>query len=171
MWLYTGRSRPPFAEEPGQGQESVWDYPRPPAIHEDSRKITVKFGSVVLADSDRTIRILETASPPTFYIPPEDVDTSSLVTDSGRSYCEWKGPAQYWSLSGTAGGVPQVAWSYPRPNADFRQIAGYFAFYPAKVECYVGNERVAPQPGGFYGGWMTDEIVGPVKGLPDTHNW
>lgn len=169
--MYNGGRRPPFAAEPGPGRESVWDYPRPPAMRNDSRQVTVKSAGLVLADSSRTFRLLETASPPAFYIPPEDVDTSCLIPCAGSSYCEWKGLAQYWSLSGPGAEVPQVGWSYSQPNPDFAKIAGYFAFYPGKLECYVGNERVRPQPGGFYGGWMTDEIAGPVKGLPGTHDW
>jgi uncharacterized protein (DUF427 family) len=169
--MYNGCRRPPFAEEPGPRRESVWDYPRPPAICKDSRRVTVKTADFVLVDSHRAIRILETASPPTFYIPPEDVDTSYLIPCAGSSYCEWKGLAQYWSLSSPGREVQQAGWSYPQPNPDFAQIAGYFAFYPGKLECYVDGERVHPQPGGFYGGWLTGEIAGPVKGLPGTHSW
>jgi len=171
MWQFTGKNRPPFAEEPGPGQESVWDYSRPPAIREDDRRVIVKYQDTVIADSIRAVRILETASPPTFYIPPEDVDIGCLAPAAGSSFCEWKGEARYWSLASSIGDVPHLGWSYPEPRPAFGSIAGYFSFYPGKVECYVDGERVRPQPGGFYGGWLTDDIVGPVKGLRGTSHW
>ncbi len=172
MWKYSGQSRPPFAETPGPGQVSVWDFPRPPVLLGDSRRVVVKTGSRIVADSIRALRLVETASPPTFYLPPEDVDLTLLVAAQGESLCEWKGRASYWSV--VVAGQPAlraVAWSYPDPSPAFAAIAGWFSFYPARLQCEVAGERVRPQPGGFYGGWMTDDIAGPVKGEPGTGYW
>lgn len=168
MWQYTGSERPPFAEEPGPGQESVWDYPRPPALDPSDREVIVRSGDLVIARSCRCVRVLETASPPTWYIPGDDVDMDTLVPVPGSSFCEWKGAASYWGLASTGA---MVGWSYPDPVASFAAIRGAFSFYPGRVECYVDGERVRPQPGEFYGGWVTDEIVGPMKGEPGTGHW
>jgi len=168
MWKNTGKGRPEFANEPGPGQESVWDYPRPPSLVPDPRLIEVRAGGRLLISTRQAYRVLETASPPTFYLPPEKLEPDVLVSTSGRSYCEWKGEAVYWALEGSA---EAVAWSYPEPTPAFLPIRGYLAFYPGRVECYVAGERVRGQPGGFYGGWITDEIVGPVKGEPGTGHW
>ena len=157
--------------KPRTGQESVWDYPRPPALVNDERLVVVKSGGFTLAESNRCLRVLETASPPTFYIPPADVDSESLLRAAGASYCEWKGSAQYWSLVNAPPGAGAIGWSYPRPAPAFAAIADYYSFYPAKVECFVDGERVRPQPGEFYGGWVTDEVVGPFKGDPGTGGW
>ncbi len=171
MWEYTGQKRPPFAEQPRKGQESVWDYPRPPSLADDGRHIQVRAGDLVIADTTRAVRLLETASPPTFYIPQEDVRTELLAAHPSTSYCEWKGDAQYWALKRDNGVREMIGWSYPRPKPGFERIAGYLAFYPSRVECYVDDERVQPQPGEFYGGWVTREIVGPFKGAPGTNGW
>ena len=168
MWTYRGQERPSFAEHPGTGKESVWDYPRPPRIELDTRQVVVRQGQRLLAESQRAVRVLETASPPTFYIPPEDVRGELLEPCPGRSHCEWKGAARYWRIKGASSAQ---AWSYPEPTASFHIIAGYFSFYPALVECYVDGERARPQPGQFYGGWVTDEIVGPFKGPAGTSHW
>jgi uncharacterized protein (DUF427 family) len=114
------------------------------------------------------VRVLETASPPTFYIPPDDVERERLVPVRGRSHCEWKGEARYWALE--PDGEP-VAWSYPDPYPEFAVIRDWLAFYPGRVECRVDGERVRPQPGRFYGGWITDELVGPFKGEPGSEGW
>lgn len=171
MWEFRGGSRPSFATEPGPGQESVWDYPRPPALVPDSRLVVVTAGSKVIAESNRCIRALETASPPTFYIPSADVDAMSLLRVAGTSFCEWKGTAQYWALVNAQPRAEAIGWSYPRPSAAFANIADYYSFYPARVECFVDGERVRPQPGEFYGGWITNEVVGPFKGDPGTGRW
>ncbi len=171
MWEYHGLKRPPFADKPGPGQESVWDYPRPPALVVDERRIEVCSGELVIADSRHNYRILETASPPTFYISPSNVCTQLLELRPGMSVCEWKGVAQYWALRNPHGSPQSIGWSYRRPNPPFAAIAGYFSFYPALVECFVDGERVRPQPGEFYGGWVTSEIVGPFKGNPGSQHW
>jgi uncharacterized protein (DUF427 family) len=170
MWKYTGRKRPGFAAAPGPDQESVWDYPRPPRLVTDGRRVEVYHGEQEIAASSQTFRVLETASPPTFYIPPDDVNRERLAPAPGRSVCEWKGTAKYWRLaSQPETGI--VGWSYPDPTPAFERIRDYIAFYPARLACLVAGERVRPQPGRFYGGWVTGEIVGPFKGEPGTGHW
>lgn len=173
MWHYTGQKRPDFAETPAEGQESVWDYPRPPKVVEDTRHVVIKAEGQLIADTRNAWRVLETASAPSFYLPPEDVNEALLKRASGSSFCEWKGQARYWHvfLHERDKEVRRAVWSYHQPSQRFAPIDGYYSFYPALVECYVDGERVQPQPGGFYGGWITKEIVGPVKGEPGTGGW
>ena len=170
MWQYRGQQRPPFAQEPRAGQESVWDYPRPPLLQACTGLVVVSVDGEALARSTRTYRVMETASPPGFYIPPGDVDLQKLVAAPGSSVCEWKGTASYLKLASNPEGRA-VAWSYPDPIAAFEQLRGYISFYPGRVDCYVDSEKVRPQPGEFYGGWITDNVVGPFKGEPDTRHW
>lgn len=167
-WQWYGQARPPFAVEPGPGQESVWDFPRPPRVETDGRLVEVVSGDVQLARSKVAMRLLETASPPTFYVLPEDVNFAELARCGGSSYCEWKGQASYWSLRGSE---RPVAWSYDRPKSGFEALTGAIAFYPSRVQCFVAGERVEAQPGDFYGGWITRELVGPFKGEPGTSGW
>ncbi len=169
MWQRQGKNRPEFAVEPGPGQESVWDYPRPPVLDAEHRLIEVKDGKLLVARTTKAFRVLETASPPTFYIPPDDVDFDRLEPMPERTVCEWKGMAIYWALSREP--AHAIAWSYPRPRARFVRIRDYVAFYPARVACFLDAERVRAQPGRFYGGWITNEIVGPFKGEPGTLHW
>ena len=161
--------RPGFAGDSGAGQESVWDYPRPPAIRRDTRLIEVRSDNVVIAKTLASYKVMETASPPTFYIPPQDVDLDVLVRMAGATICEWKGAASYWALAPDID--KPVAWSYERPRPRFDMIRGFLAFYPGRVECFVDHERVRPQPGRFYGGWITREIRGPFKGEAGTAHW
>ena len=168
MWTHRGQKRPGFAIEPGPGQESVWDYPRPPCIDRDPREVVVAARSE-LARTRAALRVLETASPPTFYLPAAAVVAGALVPAPGRSHCEWKGEARYWALA-EAPDEP-VGWSYPAPFPEFAALRDHVAFYPGRVACYVDDERVRPQAGDFYGGWITDEIVGPFKGDPGTGGW
>lgn len=170
-WLHCGQIRPDFAVEPRSGQESVWDYPRPPALVADQRLVRVRHRTELIAESKRTIRVLETASPPTFYIPREDVRNQFLVPGRGSSHCEWKGAATYWSLRIGEELLENVAWSYEDPYPEFAAIRGHLSVYPARLRCFVDSVRVLPQPGGFYGGWVTPEIVGPFKGEPGTAGW
>jgi uncharacterized protein (DUF427 family) len=116
------------------------------------------------------MRILETASPPTYYLPGDDVDWTQLVKLGNSSYCEWKGAATYWALISDPGST-MVAWSYENPSERFRGIDGRISFYPGRIACFVSDERVKPQPGQFYGGWVTSSIAGPVKGDPGTSHW
>jgi uncharacterized protein (DUF427 family) len=170
MWEYQGQKRPAFAEEPKAGQESVWDYPRPPKVVACNRIVQVIHNNIVIAHSVETYRVCETASPPTFYIPKKDIDWSQLIEVVGSSVCEWKGVATYWALA-MEPAKPPVAWRYNDPKRDFIMLREHTSFYPGHVACYVDEERVRPQPGEFYGGWITSEIVGPFKGEAGTGYW
>lgn len=169
MWNYKGQKRPEFAVAPEPEQESVWDYPRPPALQLSNRLVEVRDGDSLIARSSGCLRLMETASPPTFYLPPVDVDWSYLVESRGSSVCEWKGAARYWALARQP--ETPVAWDYPRPRARYDRLRNYVAFYPGRVACFVDGERVQPQPGQFYGGWITSDVVGPFKGEPGTGHW
>lgn len=171
MWKFNGSKRPDFAITPGPGEESVWDYPRPPKLSPDTRHIIVKWNDREIASTTGAVRVLETASPPTFYIPPADVDQKLFREATGSSFCEWKGKATYWDIVVDQRVHESAAWSYDNPNPAFRAITGFFSFYPARVNCFVDGVPVKPQPGEFYGGWMTPEIVGPVKGEPGSGGW
>lgn len=170
-WHYRGQERPPWAQIPSPGQESVWDYPRPPRLMADPRRVLVCVQGKVLADSCSAIRIMETASPPAFYLPSKDVNVSRLTPMDRASVCEWKGTARYWQWEGAEKQDEPVAWAYPHPYPEYEPIAGYFSFYPGRIECYVQHELVRTQPGGLYGGWITKELVGPFKGPPGTEHW
>lgn len=156
---------------PGPGQESVWDYPRPPAVERDDRLVEVRFGGVTIASTTGALRVLETSHPPGYYLPPDDI-ADVLVPAPGSSFCEWKGMAAYWSVAIDGLGSDRAAWSYPDPSPDYRALAGYVSFYPGRVDgCFVDGEQVRPQAGEFYGGWILDEVVGPFKGDPGTGGW
>ncbi len=158
--------------EPKAGQESVWDYPRPPRLVPVSKHIRVEFAGATIASTNRAYRVLETSHPPVYYLPPADVRTEFLTAASGSSFCEWKGMAGYYDLSIGGRTVGNAAWSYPKPTPAFLPIAGYIAFYPSKMDaCYVDDELVEAQPGDFYGGWITSDIVGPFKGDSGTWGW
>jgi uncharacterized protein (DUF427 family) len=158
--------------EPKPGQESVWDYPRPPRIEPLGRHVRVVFNGEVVADSNRAVRILETSHPPGIYVPPEDVRAEFLRDSRHLSHCEWKGRARYHHLVVGDRRSDDAAWSYPDPVPAFASIREFVTFYPARVDaCYVGDERVTPQEGGFYGGWITSELVGPFKGGPGSWGW
>ena len=163
------RTRPDFAVEPGAGQESVWDYPRPPAIRREDRVVEVRDGDDVVARSQEAYKVMETASPPTFYIPAADIDFDLLVPVSDTTYCDWKGTATYWALARRPDGP--VGWCYERPRPRFEVIKGYLAFYPGRVDCLLDGEPVTTQAGRFYGGWITSDVVGPFKGEPGTGHW
>lgn len=164
-----GRSR---RIEPGPGQESVWDYPRPPRLEDTTRHIQVVVGEEVIADTCRAKRVLETSHPPTYYIPPEDVRREFLRPAPGTSWCEWKGRASYYDLVVGDRVIPRAAWYYAEPMRAYGSIRNYVAFYPSKVDrCTVGGEVVRAQEGDFYGGWITSDIVGPFKGGPGTRGW
>jgi uncharacterized protein (DUF427 family) len=157
---------------PGPGQESVWDYPRPPRLEDSSQHVQVIFNGVVIADSHRAKRVLETSHPPVYYLPPQDVRMTALTPAAGVTFCEWKGAARYYDLTIEGKSVRQAAWIYPKPASAYAPLAGYVAFYPSKMDrCLVDGEQVRPQPGDFYGGWITDAIVGPFKGGPGTAGW
>lgn len=158
--------------EPGPGQESVWDYPRPPRMEPSSRHIQVVFNGIVIADTRQALRVLETSHPPVYYIPPADVKMEYLTRTPRSTFCEFKGQAGYYTLTVGDRQVQQAAWFYPNPTEVFAPIRNYIAFYPGLMDaCYVDGERVEPQPGDFYGGWITSDIVGPFKGGPGTWGW
>ena len=169
-WQHRGARRPDFALEPGPEQESVWDYPRPPVAVRDARLVEVYAGAVAVAQTRHAIRVLETASPPTFYLPREDVRMELLRRAPGQSLCEWKGRASYFDVVAD-GVITRAAWSYEDPFTGFADIAGHLSFYADRLACYVDGKRVRPQTGRLYGGWITDEIVGPFKGAPGTAGW
>lgn len=154
-------------------QESVWDYPRPPRVEPVNRRVRVVFNGVTIADTTRAIRVLETSHPPVYYIPPEDIKMQYLArVPRYQTMCEFKGAASYWTLTVDNKTAEQVAWSYPRPLPGYETITDHLAFYPGRVDAaYVDEERVQPQEGNFYGGWITSEIVGPFKGAPGTMGW
>ncbi|ASC72362.1 uncharacterized protein XM38_033190 [Halomicronema hongdechloris C2206] len=158
--------------EPGPGQESVWDYPRPPRLEPSSRRVRVVFNDVVIADSQRTQRVLETSHPPVYYIPPEDVRQEYFTPTRRRTACEWKGAAAYFTITVGDRRAEHAAWCYPQPTPAFQAIQHYIAVYPNQMDaCYLNDEQVQAQAGDFYGGWITQDIVGPFKGGAGTWGW
>lgn len=158
--------------EPGPGQESVWDYPRPPRLEPTGRHIQIVFAGRIVADTRHAYRVLETSHPPVYYLPPDDVHREYLVPVTGSSFCEWKGSAGYYTVKVGDRIAQKAAWYYASPTPAFSAIRGYVAFYAAPMDaCTVDGERVVPQPGGFYGGWITSDVVGPFKGGPNSSGW
>lgn len=163
----------PASDDPANlPQECVWDYPRPPRLEPVSRPVIVRFGGVEIAHSARAYRILETSHPPTYYIPPDDIRMDLLRPGPGRSICEFKGRAKYWTVEAGGRISESAAWSYPDPTGAYAAIADCLSFYAAKVDaCSVGGVAVIPQDGDFYGGWITPNLKGPFKGAPGTLGW
>ena len=158
--------------KPGPGQESVWDYPRPPKLEPTDKHISVYFKGEFIADTRRAWRVLETSHPPVYYVPPEDVRTDYLTPSQGSSWCEWKGQAAYFDIVAGEKTAGKAAWSYPKPTPSIAAIKDHVAFYAGLMDrCLVDGEEVTPQPGEFYGGWITSDIVGPFKGQPGTSGW
>jgi uncharacterized protein (DUF427 family) len=158
--------------QPEEGQESVWDYPRPPRLEPTTRHIIVIFNGEVIAETRRALRVLETSHPPVYYIPPEDVRMEFMQRSNRSTVCEWKGSAAYYHLQAGDRIEKNAAWYYPNPTPAFAPIRDHVAFYPAAMdECLVDGERVQPQPGSFYGGWITSDIVGPFKGEKGSLGW
>lgn len=156
----------------GPGQESVWDYPRPPRLEKSQRRVRVALNGTVIADSARALRVLETSHPPTYYVHPDDVVWEFVRPATARgTVCEWKGLARYWTVEVGDVRVDASAWSYPDPTPNFAELVDHLAFYPARFECHLDDELVRPQPGAFYGGWVTDDLAGPFKGEPGTLGW
>lgn len=154
------------------GQESVWDYPRPPRLEPIAALIEIFFAGRTIVSTHGTFRVLETSHPPTYYLPPNDIVEGVLQLPTASSRCEWKGRATAWDVVLGDRRAIRAAWSYANPTPAFRAIAGFVAFYAGAMDaCFVGGERVTPQPGGFYGGWITRSIVGPFKGDPGTMGW
>jgi uncharacterized protein (DUF427 family) len=158
--------------EPGPGQESVWDYPRPPRLEDSAKHIQIIFNGVTIADTRAAKRVLETSHPPVYYIPPEDIKMEHLAEIPRSSFCEWKGRAGYYTVSVGDRQASSAAWFYPNPTSAFGPIKDYVAFYPSRMEaCYLDGEKVQAQEGDFYGGWVTKDIVGPFKGGLGTWGW
>ena len=150
----------------------MWDYPRPPALEPVTDRIRVIVDGLVIADTTSAYRVLETSQPPAYYLPPADLDLDRLRPTLSRTFCEWKGQASYWSVVTDGRVVEDAAWSYAAPTARFAAIAGHLAFYAQKAdECWVGDDRVRANEGNFYGGWITDRVVGPFKGGAGTAWW
>ena len=171
QWSWRGQARPPFASDPRPGQTSVWDFPRPPLLELEPREVCIVWGVETVASSTRAVRILETAHPPTYYIPWDDIACRLLQPALGGSFCEWKGPARYWNLVNGDRKLASHAWSYAQPLAGAEALANCVAFYARDLTCSVGGLLATPQPGGFYGGWVTPDLAGPFKGEPGSENW
>lgn len=164
--------RRPVRDRAGSGQESVWDYPRPPAVVPTSERVRVVLGGRVVAESRAALRVLETSHPPTYYLPRDAFEPEALRPASGATWCEWKGQAAYFDLVSGDRVAPGAAWTYPTPTRGFETLRDHVAVMPGAVDaCYVDDERVRSQDGGFYGGWITSRVVGPFKGGPGTRGW
>lgn len=156
----------------GPGQESVWHYPRPAIAKPCSAHIRIEHRGQVVAETRRSVRTLETSHPPSYYIPPEDIASDLLQRADGSSFCEWKGAAAYWDVVTEGVKLERVGWSYPNPSASFSMLRDYVAFYAQPFDrCEVNGETVTPQPGAFYGGWITSDLAGPFKGVPGSRGW
>ncbi len=152
-------------------RENVQSYPRPPALEPVAQRIVIVLGGQIIADTTAAYRVLETHHAPSYYLPRSDV-TATLHSAAGSSFCEWKGAARYFDVEGGGVTVRRAAWAYDRPSAGFTPIAGYVAFYAALMEaCFVAGEKVIPQPGDFYGGWVTSNLDGIPKGARGTEHW
>ena len=157
---------------PRAGQESVWDYPRPPRVEPSPKPVRVVFGRRDVASSSTAWRVLETSHPPVFYLPEADIDWNCLVKSTGVTHCEWKGVAHYFDVVVENRRAVRAAWCFPEPKPGFESIRDCVAFYPQLMDaCFVGDEEVLPQAGDFYGGWITSDVVGPFKGEPGTWGW
>jgi uncharacterized protein (DUF427 family) len=157
---------------PQPGQESVWDYPRPPRLEATPKRIQIIFNGVTIADTTNAYRVLETSHPPTYYLPPADLQLAYFQPSQRQTFCEWKGVGSYYSITVGDRTLVDVAWYYHQPTPQFAPIRDHVAFYAAPMDaCYVAEELVIPQPGEFYGGWITADVVGPFKGEPGSWGW
>jgi len=162
----------PVPDPVGPGQESVWDYPRPPRLETTDERVVVVLGGVVIIDTVHAVRVLETSHPPAYYLPVADIVDGVLRAAGGSSYCEFKGNADYFDLVAGEAHAQQAAWGYAHPTPGFELLIDCISLYPARMdEVRVNGEIVRPQEGGFYGGWITDRVVGPFKGGPGTRGW
>lgn len=162
----------PRPEIPGPGQESVWDYPRPPRVERVTAPVTIRLGEQLIVESRDVVRVLETSHPPVYYIPIADFAPGSLVDADGSSFCEFKGTARYLDVLGGGQVRSAAAWNYPHPSPGYEVLRDRVAVYAQQMdECTVDREVVTPQPGDFYGGWITRSVVGPFKGSPGSFGW
>ena len=152
--------------------ESVWDYPRPPALVPCERRVRIELGGATVADSRAALRVLETSHPPTIYVPPQDVDAACVRPARGSSFCEFKGNARYLDVLGGGRAQERAAWTYPAPTPGYAALRDHLCFYPSRMDaCWLDDERVQSQEGDFYGGWITADLRGPFKGGPGTLGW
>jgi uncharacterized protein (DUF427 family) len=159
-------------DKPGPGQESVWDYPRPPRLEPAHVSIEITLGGEVVARTTAALRVLETSHPPTYYLPASDFADGVLRPADGSSYCEWKGEATYYDLVTASRTAQRAGWTYPQPSPGFELLVGHVAVMPGAMDrCTVDDEVVTAQEGGFYGGWITSRVVGPFKGGAGTWGW
>jgi len=157
---------------PGPGQESVWDYPRPPRVERSGEHVVVRLGGQVVADTREAVRVLETSHPPVYYLPRAAFAEGVLAEAPGSSTCEFKGAARYFDLHVGEIVAPRSAYYYPDPWSDYEELRARVAVYPGAMDsCEIDGEQVIPQEGGFYGGWITSRVVGPFKGGPGTLGW
>jgi uncharacterized protein (DUF427 family) len=157
---------------PKPGQESVWDYPRPASLEDTHKQIRIICNGILLAETNKAKRVLETSHPPVYYLPPEDIKLEYLIETSQTSWCEWKGRCQYYDVKVGDRYINHAAWRYVNPAPNFVAIQEYYAFFASLMDaCYVDEEQVMPQAGDFYGGWITRDIVGPFKGASGTMGW
>jgi uncharacterized protein (DUF427 family) len=162
----------PRRKPAGPGQESVWDYPRPPRLEPVTARIEIVLGGALIARCEQALRVLETSHPPTYYLPMAAFAEGALRPVPDGSFCEWKGRAAYFDVIGGGRTASRAAWTYPDPTPGFADLVGHVAVYPGAMDsCTLDGERVRPQPGGFYGGWITSRVVGPFKGDPGTRFW
>jgi len=164
------RSVRPVVPQPGQ--ESVWDYPRPPRVESSAERVQLVLGGQTIVDTTQSVRVLETSHPPVYYVPRFAFAPGSLEPAPGSSFCEFKGVAGYLTVRGGSAVADGAAWYYPEPSPGFEALIGMIAVYPGRMDSVeVDGERVLPQAGGFYGGWITSRVVGPFKGEPGTLGW
>ena len=157
---------------PRPAPESVWDYPRPPRLEDFVGRIRIVFAGTTIVDTTRAVRVLETSHPPVYYVPPEDIIPEAVQAAGGQSWCEWKGQARYLDVVVGEARASKAAWTYPAPTTRFAALKDYVAFYADPMDaCFVNDEQARPQPGGFYGGWITDNLIGPFKGAAGTSGW
>ncbi len=150
----------------------MWDYPRPAIAEPTAAHVLIRLGGAIVADTRRAVRTLETSHPPSYYIPPEDIAPGVLIPAGGSSFCEWKGHARYFDVKAGGEHRERAAWSYPDPTPPFAMLRDHVAFYAGAMDaCFVDGEQVVPQPGGFYGGWITSAVAGPFKGVPGSRFW
>ena len=150
----------------------MWNYPRPPRLERATAHLVVVLGGETVAETTDAYRVLETSHPPNYYFPPSDVRADAIVPGKGASFCEWKGRASYWTVRGGDKEAHEGAWSYKSPSPSFAPIREFYAFYATRMDaCYVDGELVVPQPGGYYGGWITSRVAGPFKGAPGSRGW
>jgi uncharacterized protein (DUF427 family) len=164
--------RHPVPDPKKAGQESVWDFPRPAIAEHTLAHLKIMHRGVIVAETRRGVRTLETSHPPSYYFPPEDVAMQLMSVSDNRSVCEWKGDAAYFDVAVKGDVLRNVAWRYAKPTRPFEMLRNHLAFYAAPFDdCFVDGEKVVPQPGGFYGGWITSKMAGPFKGIPGSMFW